>query len=41
MHPYLSYPEGYERLSKKLMPLFPAALRRMMMRLLVRILSEG
>lgn len=41
MNEYKSYPEGREALSKKIMPWYFFAARKLMMKLLVKILAEG
>ncbi len=41
MNEFMSYPEGPERLSKKIVPWYFAVARKLMMKLLVKILAEG
>lgn len=38
---YASYPEGYNKLVKKIVPFYMRPAKDMMMRLLVKILAEG
>lgn len=41
MNEYLSYPEGYEKLCKDIMPVFLRPFRKMLMPLLLTILKDG
>jgi len=38
---YTSYPEGYERLVKDIIPWYMRPMKKMLMRLLLTILSDG
>ena len=38
---FTSYPEGYRRLMKKLIPFYYGPMREKMMRLLLTILTDG
>jgi hypothetical protein len=38
---YASYPKGYERLAKKIVPVYLRPAKDMLMRLLVTILKDG
>ena len=40
-NPYTSYPEGYEKLSKKIVPWYFRPMKGMLMRLLLTILTDG
>lgn len=41
MEKYLSYPEGYNRLVKKLIPWYMRPAKTMLMRMLLTILKDG
>ena len=41
MKEYLSYPEGYNKLVKKIVPWYMRPMKKMLMRTLLIILSEG
>ena len=41
MNKYLSYPEGYEKLSHDIMPFFLRPMKKMLMPLLLTILKDG
>lgn len=41
MEKYLSYPEGYNRLVKKLIPWYMRPAKAMLMRMLLTILKDG
>lgn len=41
MEKYLSYPEGYNKLVKKMIPWYMRPAKNMLMRLLLTILTDG
>lgn len=41
MEEYLSYPEGYNKLVKKIIPWYMRPVKKMLMRLLLTILTDG
>ena len=40
-NPYISYPEGYEKLAKDIVPWYMKPMKGMLMRLLLTILTDG
>ena len=40
-NPYLSYPEGYDKLVRRIVPFYFWPLRKLLMRLLLTILTDG
>lgn len=40
-NPYTSYPEGYERLTRDIIPFYMRPVKKMLMRLLLTILTDG
>ena len=41
MSKYTSYPEGYEKLAKDIIPWYLRPMKAMLMRLLLQILTDG
>ena len=41
MEKYKSYPEGYNKLVRKILPFYMLPAKKMMMRLLLTILTDG
>lgn len=41
MNEFKSYPDGYNKLMKKLIPFYYFSFRKTMMKLLIRIIAEG
>ncbi len=40
-YPYASYPKGFNKLAKDILPFFMLPMKKLMMRLLVVILKDG
>lgn len=40
-HDYTSYPEGYQRLTREIIPVYMRPMKKLLMRLLLTILKDG